>query len=221
MNCNNVSKVPFEARLVSRANIKLPSNTTHYDIYELGEEDASFLIKMQNAVDLKRLYKVPLDKLRNWNALFECATTMGSSFGLKNFLIANEMGRPCGALVTKKYNPNQYKVWCLCTWPAEVGKRAVLAGKSLMLGVYKKILNEDGSFSGMSIEAVRDGLFNPVKRYLDLGFSHIGGDEYNANMSISRDKMAKILDKYDDIVHIEEINSVRRVNLDSVLDISY
>ena len=221
MNCNYVSAIPFEARLISRANIKLPSSRVSYNIYELYDEDKPFLSNMQHAVDLKKLMNVPLDMLKKWNALFECATTMETSFGYKNFLIANENGRPCGAIVTKKYNPNHYKVQYLCTWPAEAGKRVVLAGKSLMLGIYKKILNEDGLFSGMSLEAARDGLFNPVKRYLDLGFSHFSGDEYIANMNIDRIKMYEMLDEYDDIVHIEEVRPSRYVYLGNELDISY
>lgn len=226
---NKITPVSFGARHVSSISVNLGSVMNRYRIYELNKGDDEFVQKLVQAVDLKKLMPTISDShlLNVWNSIFKAAVTQSNDFlgkGVKNYLLVNGGNKPCGAMSIFKYLNSiydKYKLRYICTWPTSVGHREPYAGKSLILSLFNKILGNDNPSSKIELEALNNGLFSPVSKYLEMGFSISGGDNHTTDMRILRNKMPKIIEKFKDILTVERVKEPEDVDLSQVLDISY
>ena len=191
--------------------------------------DEEFAKKLYKAVDLKKLMPSVADShlLSIWDSLFKAALTQSYEFlgrGAKNYLLVNENNKPCGALAIFKYinsNLDNYKLRYLCTWPTSVEHREPLAGKALMLNLFKKVFENNQAPGKIELEAINHSLFSPVAKYLNVGFSITGGDNFITNMRINKEKLPKILQKFAHILNIESVEEPQHLDLSRSLDISY
>ncbi len=227
---NSVTPISFNARLVSRVHVNLEQAKLKYKIFELDDCDEEFTEELRKSVDLKKLMPSVKDNylLNIWNSIFGGAITQNNEImgrGTKNYLLVNEKNKPCGAMAIFKYlngTYDKYKLQYICTWPTSKEHREPLAGKALILNMFKKIHEKNDETPGrIELEAVNNSLFSPVAKYLQRGFSIFGGDNYTTNMRISTDKLPEILKKFAKILHIENVEDSKKLNLGESLDLSF
>ena len=227
---NNIAPISFKARLISRVHVNLDQAKVKYKIFELDDCDEEFTQKLRESVDFKKLMPSVKDNhlLNIWNTIFGGAITRNNEFyGRRaiNYLLVNEKNQPCGAMAVFKYLNDvyeKYKLQYICTWPTSADRREPLAGKALILNMFKRITENGRQTPGrIELEAVNNSLFSPVAKYLQMGFSIFGGDNHTTDMRISKTKLPEVLRKFAKVLHIEELEEPKNLNLNESLNISF
>lgn len=93
-------------------------------------------------------------------------------------------GTPCSILVSNKKRNREY-VDFACSWPIETNKKAPFGAQILFTQLYKNFLKTDLQY--IELNAVRIG--SAIAKYIQMGFTSHGGDNYTEIMQISREKV--------------------------------
>ena len=107
----------------------------------------------------------------------------------------------CG-IVT--FFPNKTTVIdCICTWPAQIGQKVKLGGKSLFYQVFRDFEKNNGS--RIKLDAITDGPFNTIKKYEPLGFRRTSTvHPTKIEMEANKHKVKEILPELEELVHYTE-----------------
>lgn len=204
--------IAFQARPIAIANVKVRNMSQHYKLYELDCSDRFFLQDLQDAIDIKKLYP-QLNKKEYF--YYDLVLRNGLSSSITPYseftLLANQAKEPCGFMYILK-NVSEYYVKYVATWSSEPQKRPLMAGKTLFMHLFNKIL-ENKNVKKVEIDALRKSAFNPAKKYSELGFNSIDSTNSKDFMEITRGDIEKSVGKFQDNIKITPLENESEVCL--------
>jgi len=183
---------------------------TPIEIYELSEFDTSFLKSLRKQVNLKELMPgIDENKLNVWENIFHIAVNQVTG-RRKTVLMAVHNNQPCG-LMAYTQKPLKYEVNTICTWPTEQGKKVPNAGKTLFYMLFKDFIKNNAN--SIDLDAVTNGPFNAVSKYMKLGFKQRGGENDIIAMRATRERIIDTFQKLNEVIKSDiQINN-SEVNL--------
>jgi len=157
----------FKAHKVATTKNTIGKVVTNIDIYKLGREDASFLKKLADSIDFKKLFpKLNEYALDRWNNIFRYCIS-GALSNINTSYIAFSDNKPCGILT---YYPDRNNLFLdgICSIPTQINQKVNLVGKTLFYQIFKDA--QENNAKGIVLSAVNNGPFNVVNKYEELGF---------------------------------------------------
>lgn len=191
-------------------------NTTyspHFRALHIANCDKIKLYKVANNSDVKALKSLPdtvnMEKLlpglsksqyERWHEMLEYAIDMMQNPGNTTY-IETLNNKICG-IVT--FFPNKTTIIdCICTWPAQVGQKVKMGGKSLFYQVFRDFEKNKGT--RIKLDAITDGPFNTIKKYEPLGFKRTSTvHPTKIEMEANRYKVKEVLPELEELVHYTE-----------------
>lgn len=159
---------PLSFKALKVANIKksIGGTTSSIDLYQLRREDYGFLQKLAKKIDFKGINTKLNEFYHNrWEKVFKyCLETAFDHYNITYVAISDN--KPCGIMTFN--NLRSVFLDGICAIPNEEGKKTPFAGSSLLYELFQ-IAKNTGS-KNITLKAVPDGTFNPVKKYEELGF---------------------------------------------------
>lgn len=208
--CNNNFKgVPI-------ADIKVKGFNACYKLYDVNAQDYDFLNKMYNSVNIKKLMPdMTQDDYVLWDMVIRHAIKL-SRYTENHSILEAIDNKPCGIMSYKNLN-KKYHVSYVATFPTKEKKRVPFAGQIL----FNELLNRFVKCDNKRIElyAIKDAPFNPISKYLKLGFHTLGGDEYSEFMRLTRARALKTLDKQSKFLVADRIKKKEFVDLNNELEL--
>ena len=172
---------------------------TPISIYILSQKDIPFLNHLKNTTKMDNLMsKVPQNMVDIWQEIFNISITQAKN-SRQESLIGLFKNRPC-SIINYTKDKFKYKIDTICTWPAEKDKKVPLAGKTMFQILFKDFLKEKAGY--MDIDAITNGPFNAVAKYMSLGFKQRGGENGIVAMRATNDAIAHSSQKLDEFIKI-------------------
>lgn len=174
-------------------------------IYKLTDKDKYFLNNLQENIVMARLMPdMNTSKLDVWQKIF-FLSIKNAGLKCRTGIAAFYNGKPCGLMAyTKK--PSSYRLDTICTWPVTPGKKVPFAGTTLISVLFNDFLKSEAHF--IDLDAVTNGPFSAVSKYMSLGFKQRGGENGLTAMRAVRDrvteKMAQINEKVKIIMKLSQ-----------------
>lgn len=196
----NNYKQNFTAFHVANTKNILNNIETNLKIYELTPNDINFLKNMRKSINLEELMpELDKNKLNVWQQIFNIAVNQAANSSKKG-LLASYNNKPCGIMA---YTPNntKYKIETICTWPAEPTQKVPLVGKTLFDILFLDFLKSKANF--IDLDAVTNGPFNAISKYMSLGFKQRGGENNIIAMRIKHEDVFKSVEKLSDFIKIK------------------
>lgn len=203
----------FKALHIAGTKNYLKNVETPIDIYLLGEYDRPYLINLQKNVDFKTLMpNLSECMLRVWQGIFNIAIRQ-SLDNRRVGLIAFSNNKPCGLMA---FTPESFKYHLdtICTWPTEPEKRVPFAGKTLFKIMFDDFLKGNGQF--IDLNAVTNGPFNAVSKYMSLGFKQRGGENCIVAMRAKRENIQAVSEKLNDFIKIKTSHNSKNIDLHEI-----
>lgn len=198
---NYSNEKAFSAQRVAIAKVKLPHDTILYDIYNLSIKDEKNLEKLKAKIDLKSLWTNLQQKdYETWSFIKDKALTV-RGFNKFAFLLTSN-NKPCGAM-------SGSNIWGKCnlnyisTWPIEQNKKMPLAGKVLLLNLFKTVLKTDNL--EVVLTALKGDPFQAFMKYKALKFKPCGGDGNGEEMKIKVKDIPAVIEEYANLIDIEAV----------------
>lgn len=192
----------FEARRVAMAKVKLPKRVVNYDIYELSANDEKFVERLKSKINLRSLWQGLSDvDYGIWKHIMQQALSVGKENSLT--LLLTHQKKPCGALQANSYFGNSF-IDYISTWPIQLNEKMPLAGKTLILQLFKQILKNNSS--SISLNAIKDDPFGALGKYLSLGFESVEDLGCCETLKIEKNDVSKIIDMYSSLVELTSVN---------------
>lgn len=185
----------------------------HFRALHIANCDKIKLYKVANKSDVKALKSLPdtvnMEKLlpglsksqyERWHEMLEYAIDMMQNPGNTTY-IETLNNKICG-IVT--FFPNKTTIIdCICTWPAQVGQKVKMGGKSLFYQVFRDFEKNKGT--RIKLDAITDGPFNTIKKYEPLGFKRTSTvHPTKIEMEANRYKVKEVLPELEELVHYTE-----------------
>ena len=185
----------------------------HFRALHIANCDKIKLYKVANNSDVKALKSLPdtvnMEKLlpglsksqyERWHEMLEYAIDMMQNPGNTTY-IETLNNKICG-IVT--FFPNKTTIIdCICTWPAQVGQKVKMGGKSLFYQVFRDFEKNKGT--RIKLDAITDGPFNTIKKYEPLGFKRTSTvHPTKIEMEANRYKVKEVLPELEELVHYTE-----------------
>ena len=185
----------------------------HFKALHIANCDKIKLYKVANNSDVKALKSLPdtvnMEKLlpglsksqyERWHEMLEYAIDMMQNPGNTTY-IETLNNKICG-IVT--FFPNKTTIIdCICTWPAQVGQKVKMGGKSLFYQVFRDFEKNKGT--RIKLDAITDGPFNTIKKYEPLGFKRTSTvHPTKIEMEANRYKVKEVLPELEELVHYTE-----------------
>ena len=206
------SDTSFKGIPVAKA--KTPFNT--FQIYKITTNDNDFIKKVQHNINLKKL--MPGLKNETYD-IWEAVTDSALSTGLHNsstVVLATE-NRPCGAMNFSQ-NKTSFDLNYISTWPIKKGEKVPFAGKTLFMELCRRFLEE--KLSSINLIALRYAPFDPVGKYLRLGFKPYGGNDYAEIMRINKERVKNTFETLKENISFEPIKDAKNIDLLQELNIN-
>ncbi len=193
--------------------IENTSYSPNFRALHIANCDKIKLYKVANNADVKALKSLPdridMEKLlpglsktqyERWHEMLEYAIDMMQNPGNTTYIEAIN-NKICG-IVT--FFPNKTTVIdCICTWPAQIGQKVKMGGKSLFYQVFRDFERNNGS--RIKLDAITDGPFNTIKKYEPLGFRRTSTvHPTKVEMEANKHKVKEILPELEELVHYTE-----------------
>lgn len=205
----------FNGIHIASANVKLNNSSLKYDLYKITGVDTDFLEELRKSLDLRKLYS-GLDDYGYtfWQRILNSVLAPSCFFNSNTILLTKD-NLPCGGL---KYTVNRdfYNIEGRVTWPLEKDKREPFAGKVLLLELYNIFLHDNKN--RIKTCTVRRTPFDALSKSIEMGFSSVGGDNYNELMSINRQKIAGMISKFKPIIEIIQHRGEEYSNLFDIIN---
>ncbi len=216
MKVNPVNSVNTKALPI--ADIKVKGVDSSYKLFSVNFHDRDFLEKMYKAIDLKKLMPGLYDyDYMVWDEILHNAVNFSKSAFSRSILGVCD-NKPCGILNYKEYGVN-YHLNYIATFPAEPEKRVPCAGQILFNEFFNRFIHSNKR--KIELCAVKNSPFSPIAIYKKLGFSMDGGDGYNEDMSITRDRALKTLEKQSKFLTYTQSENSKKVDLDGMLNLDF
>lgn len=193
--------------------IENTSYSPNFRALHIANCDKIKLYKVANNADVKALKSLPdridMEKLlpglsktqyERWHEMLEYAIDMMQNPGNTTYIEAIN-NKICG-IVT--FFPNKTTVIdCICTWPAQIGQKVKMGGKSLFYQVFRDFERSNGT--RIKLDAITDGPFNTIKKYEPLGFRRTSTvHPTKVEMEANKYKVKEILPELEELVHYTE-----------------
>ena len=215
MQINPVSNINHKG--IPIADIKINGGDACYKLFSVNHKDKTFLEKMYDSVDLRKLMpKMPDYYHVVWDEVLRNAVRLTHSSGTKSVLETYN-NTPCGILNYKEVN-NKYHVNYVATFPTDAGKRIPCAGQILFYELFNRFINSDKQFIRLS--AIKISPFDPIIKYLRLGFKMRGGDNYCEIMGINRERALETLSKQKKFIEYKSIENTQFVDLNKEIKLN-
>lgn len=193
---------------IPTAKVKTPFNTIN--LYNINSEDYGLVHKIKKNLNLKELMPGLKENEYNiWDSIIHSAF-VDNFYRNSQAIIAACENKPCGVMNFDK-NRASFSLNYIGTWPITKGQKVPFAGKSLFMELFKKFLDSKALF--IELNALRYGPFDPVGKYLKLGFKPYGGDNYQEIMRMNRETAQKSFQRLEQDIKFETIDSSQNVNL--------
>ena len=185
---------------------------TKIDLYEITKKDDNFLEKLRNKIKMKELMpdsNITEDEFERWQEIFNLAIRRANTSNRTSILAVKD-DKPCGIL-TYQSNGKTFNIESVCTWPVNKGEKVTLAGKSLFKTLFSKFLSNDSEI--IKLNAILNGPFSAVSKYMQLGFKQTGGEDYLVAMRTNKEGVKQALEKLNKIIFTEKNKSSKEVDL--------
>lgn len=204
MRVSTIRNQNFKGIPIADVSIFSKNITKKAKLFELTQNDNEFVKELWENMDVSEL----LPGLANYKyALWDEIIRRGLKLeSLKESLSILEVqdNTPCGVLNYTKIKDSHHLSY-IATWPIKKGKKAPFAGKVLLKEFFERFVKSDSN--RIYLEAIYNGPFDCVSKYLELGFKSIGGDEFLENMVLTKENALKSIKKLE-----ENISSVKIKN---------
>jgi len=208
--CNNNFKgVPI-------ADIKVKGFDACYKLYDVNALDYDFLNKMYSSVNVKKLMpNMTQEDHVMWDMVIRHAIKL-SKYAENHSILEAIDNKPCGIMSYKNLN-GKYHVSYVATFPTEENKRVPFAGQILFNELLNRFVKSD--FKRIELSAIKDAPFNPISKYLKLGFRALGGDEFSEFMRLTKARALKTLNKQSKFFVSDRIKKNKFVDLNDELEL--
>jgi len=215
MKINPINKTNFKAFPV--ADVKVKGIDSCYKLYKINNTDKVFLSDMYKSVKLRKLNpNLPDYQYLLWDNVLSNAINCPTDVNRETILEAcNDF--PCG-IMNYRSGKSSIHLSCITTFPIIPEKKVPYAGQILFNKLFKEFLNSDKPI--MELLALKYSPFNPVSKYLSLGFKMKGGDDSTEVMNIKKDKAKEIYEKQKEFIFSNEIKNKTEVDLFKVLNLN-
>jgi hypothetical protein len=171
------------------------------------------LYKVANNSDVKYLKSLPakikMEELlpgltkrqyERWHEMLEYAIDMMQNPGNTTY-IETLNNKICGIIT---YFPDKTTIIdCICTWPAQVGQKVKMGGKTLFYQVFRDFEKNKGT--RIKLDAITDGPFNTIKKYEPLGFKRTSTvHPTKVEMEANKYKVKETLSELGELIRYKE-----------------
>ena len=173
---------------------------TPISVYFITQKDNAFLDKLGKSLKMRDLMSRLSENMCNiWQEIFNLSISQAKSrdkFTLMGFC----KNKPCSVMNYTK-EKNSYKINTICSWPVEPDKKVPYAGKTLFSVLFRDFLQNDYMY--IDLDAITNGPFNAVAKYMSLGFKQRGGENYILAMRANKENVVKSLNSLNEIIRVK------------------
>lgn len=197
MHIQKVNNTSFKMNRLASAEARFKQTVNKFELYRITPEDKDYLSILLQSIKLKELMpNLKPEYYFLWQRILEKVLST-----YNETILLTKDNIPCGGLKYRK-NSNHYEILGRVTWPIEQGKREPFAGKVLTMQLFKIFMQDNLNMIRTCV--VRNSPFGTISKVRDMGFSSYGGDNFNELMCITRARIEKAMEKFKDIIFIEE-----------------
>ena len=183
---------------------------TPISVYLITQKDSAFLDKLGKSLKMRDLMSQLSENMCNiWQEIFNIAISQAKSKD-KVTLMGFFKNKPCSVMNYTK-EKNSYKINTICSWPVEPDKKVPYAGKTLFSLLFRDFLQSDCKH--IDIDAITNGPFSAVAKYMSLGFKQRGGENYILAMRANKESVAKSLNSLDEFITVNPSVCFKEVDL--------
>ncbi len=183
---------------------------TDIKIYKITQCDLLFLNSLKKNINLKTMMpKVDKNELEVWRELLNIGLQQAGE-KCKNGLLAVFENKPCGIMAyTQK--PKSFKINSISSIPVAQNHKVPLCGKTLFNILFRDFLESNAAY--IDLDAVTNGPFNAVSKYMQLGFKQCGGENGIIAMRITREKVIETLNKLNQNIKVKIYKPLNETDL--------
>ena len=200
INQSHAYKPSFCAIKIADTKNYINNIETPISVYFITQKDNVFLDKLGKSLKMRDLMSRLSENMCNiWQEIFKLSISQAQGkdkFTLMGFF----KNKPCSVMNYTK-EKNSYKINTICSWPVEPDKKVPYAGKTLFSVLFRDFLQND--FSHIDLDAITNGPFNAVGKYMSLGFKQRGGENYILAMRANKESVVKSLNSLDKIIRVK------------------
>lgn len=159
MKIDHSNNINFRANLFAQAGkLNVARLTT--------PEDIQFLKDFSKRTDFKKLMpQIDKNQTDRWHEILEYAIDHAEVPGNTTYITISD-GKLCGIITG--FQDKTTLIDCICSIPAEIGKKVKFAGKTLFYKFFKDFIEYDGT--RMKLSAIVNGPYNTINKYKEFGF---------------------------------------------------
>ena len=207
-----ISNISFKGIPIAKA--KTPFNS--FKMYKITPEDRTSIEKIQKGINLRELLPgMKHDTYKIWEGVTHAA--FSNSLDESTTILLTAESRPCGVMNFSE-NKFSFDLNDISTWPVKSGEKVPFAGKTLFMELFRRFW--ETNFSSINLVALKYEPFDPVSKYLKLGFKPLGGNDCAEIMRINRHSAGKTLKMLKQNVSIEPLIDTKNVDLQKELKIN-
>jgi len=212
MKISSVQQTSFCGIPIS--DISIIGSKAKYKLYNVSDRDAKFLSDMYDSVKLEKLMPNLSDlEYYLWDSILQSAIDV-SKLPLKRAFIETYNNIPCGVMCYSTQGKNMH-VNFVVTFPDKVSHRVPCAGQILFNELFRRFIISDSQ--KIELNASRYSPFDPVSKYLKLGFSMLGGDNYSEVMRIRKENVLNTLEKQKQFINVTPLYPTKEVDLSKII----
>ena len=207
-----ISDTSFKGIPVAKA--KTPFNT--FQMYKITPDDSAFIQKIQKSINLRALMPgLDNEEYEIWEGVTRTALT--NPLDKSDTFIITTQNKPCGVMNISQKKAS-FDLNFISTWPVKQGEKVPFAGKALFTELFRRFVESKQAL--INLVALRYAPFDPVGKYLKLGFMAFGGNNYTEIMRINQGRASKTLETLKQHVSLEPIKDAKNVDLLKELNIN-
>lgn len=214
MKVSNIDNTKFCGIPIST--VKVKNVNSSYKLYDIETEaDLNFLQKISNILDLSKL----MPGLREidyiiWERLFGSAVESAKNPWNSVYLEACD-NVPCG-IMNYFHRNNVYHINYVVTFPDKPGHRVPCGGQILFNELFKRFIKSDAG--KIKLQALKESPFDPIMKYLKMGFKMLGGDNYSEAMHLNRVNALETYRKQSEYIFSEPLINQKDIDLENTLN---
>lgn len=214
---NNKNQINFAGiHILNTRCLSRDNKITRLKVFELTREDMPFLQQMYRNIELEKyVTNIPPAKMEVWYTMLKETINLSGANANKSYLLAKGK-RPCG-IITFEPNSNKYEITRVCTWPVKKREKVPLAGKTLFKIAFEDFLKSSANI--ITIDAIKNGPYDTVSKYMQLGFKPMGGGNFIEVMRTTRTAVIQTLQKLNSLITSKPTGKTENVNLFEKLSI--
>ncbi|MBS4760366.1 MAG: hypothetical protein KHX03_06680 [Clostridium sp.] len=192
-------------------------------IYEIEYADIIFLDKMSMNIKLKELLPEHISytkqQLKTWKNIIDNSIMMSAFSSPEKAFLLTKSKRPCGIMSFQDNLNGTIYLDNLATWPFEKGKRAKMAGQTLMKILFMNAEEKEIKNIGLALPA---NLKEKSKAFYEkLHFRNASISNPNFDMEIFSGGYKNALDALEPLIKVNKSKNPPKVCLGQILNINY